>query len=325
MSGFSNSVVGGSGILKRKAIQSIIYVLGVSGWTINADGSSEFNNLTVRGSFFGLRFIINSNGVFIYSGTPALGNLVGSWAAAAGSDQFTNAYQKDFAVYVGTGYININSSGGLGGNTAVLFKPGLTTHVTLNPQTYAGSNNSGAVNEQEFLALTSGTANNNDDTQLQLISKSSDGVSPSVLNFLMGGSVLSQLFKTQWNIGVAISATLGTPTVPTVITTDSWHAITLDANWSTLAGQPVPAYRLGIENRVHLTGAAQFNVNINNTNLNGASPLPLGYRPSKAPFIAGAPGSAGINILTNGVIVAAQGSAATPFCNFCGSYPLDPI
>jgi hypothetical protein len=46
---FSNPVVGGEdGELIRPAIQSPNYVPGVSGWTINRDGSAEFNNVTIR-------------------------------------------------------------------------------------------------------------------------------------------------------------------------------------------------------------------------------------------------------------------------------------
>lgn len=46
---FSNPVVGGqNGELIRAAIRSPNYVPGVSGWTINRDGSAEFNNVTIR-------------------------------------------------------------------------------------------------------------------------------------------------------------------------------------------------------------------------------------------------------------------------------------
>lgn len=46
---FSNPVVGGeNGELIRRSIQSPDYVAGVSGWTINRDGSAEFNNVTIR-------------------------------------------------------------------------------------------------------------------------------------------------------------------------------------------------------------------------------------------------------------------------------------
>jgi hypothetical protein len=45
---FANSVVGGV-TLVRPAIQSPGYSTGATGWTINADGSAEFNNVTIRG------------------------------------------------------------------------------------------------------------------------------------------------------------------------------------------------------------------------------------------------------------------------------------
>lgn len=46
---FNNPVVGGeNGELIRAAIQSPNYVPNVSGWTINRDGSAEFNNVTIR-------------------------------------------------------------------------------------------------------------------------------------------------------------------------------------------------------------------------------------------------------------------------------------
>jgi len=47
--GFSNSVVGGI-TLVRPAIRSPNFVTGSTGWTINQDGSAEFNNAVIRGS-----------------------------------------------------------------------------------------------------------------------------------------------------------------------------------------------------------------------------------------------------------------------------------
>lgn len=46
---FRNSIVGGMGKLIRQMIQSPNYVAGSAGWSINRDGSAEFNNATVRG------------------------------------------------------------------------------------------------------------------------------------------------------------------------------------------------------------------------------------------------------------------------------------
>lgn len=48
---FSNGIVGGSDELVRDGIQSRGFVSGSTGWRIARDGSAEFNNVTVRGSF----------------------------------------------------------------------------------------------------------------------------------------------------------------------------------------------------------------------------------------------------------------------------------
>ena len=46
---FGNPILGGAGALVRQSIHSPDYVPGVSGWTINKDGSAEFNDVTLRG------------------------------------------------------------------------------------------------------------------------------------------------------------------------------------------------------------------------------------------------------------------------------------
>lgn len=95
----------GSTVLRRPAIQSPNYVAAVSGWTINADGSAEFNNLTIRGTFNGTDFIINSTGAFFYTGTPALGNLSVSLVPGNSPvpDPEGNTAEAGLAAYVTTG------------------------------------------------------------------------------------------------------------------------------------------------------------------------------------------------------------------------------
>jgi hypothetical protein len=62
--------------------------------------------------------IINPNGIFTYSGTPAAGNLIFSSAPAAGTDQFGNAYVEGAAAYVtiaGTTYaLEVGNQSGSG-------------------------------------------------------------------------------------------------------------------------------------------------------------------------------------------------------------------
>lgn len=64
-----------NGSLVLPSLHSPGFVHGVTGWSINKDDSAEFNNLTIRGTFIGTNWFINSSGEFFYTGTPAVGNL----------------------------------------------------------------------------------------------------------------------------------------------------------------------------------------------------------------------------------------------------------
>lgn len=88
----------GSTILRRPAIQSPNYVAGSAGWTINVDGSAEFNNLILRGTFTGTDFYLDGTGAFFYTSTPAAGNLAFSITPPGTSaDKFGNAVPNDGA------------------------------------------------------------------------------------------------------------------------------------------------------------------------------------------------------------------------------------
>lgn len=146
---FENPIVGGT-VLRIPAIQSPNFVTTVSGWTINIDGSAEFNNLTVRGTFQGADFILNNTGLFVYSGTPANGNLVASIAPSGGTDTFGNSFSAGITSYGGVFSSQVNSGllalsnaldtfslqtlaadvltlTSLNGNNTMLFTPTLTT------------------------------------------------------------------------------------------------------------------------------------------------------------------------------------------------------
>lgn len=94
----NDPVIGGV-ILRIPAIQSPNFVHGVSGWAIFQNGSAEFNNITLSGG--SLVIGAAGQGVFVYSGTPAFGNLIVSMASASGSDAFGNTYPTGFGVSVG--------------------------------------------------------------------------------------------------------------------------------------------------------------------------------------------------------------------------------
>lgn len=147
--GFIDPIVGGIS-LRIPAIRSPNYVPGVSGWTINIDGSAEFNNLTIRGEFFGTDFIIENKGIFFYSGPPANGNLVLSIAATAGTDDFGNTFPSGF---------NITESGkavvlGLtGGSPLLYFVTGLA--ATFNSAAIQGIIQGAGTGQYDWLQILS--------------------------------------------------------------------------------------------------------------------------------------------------------------------------
>jgi hypothetical protein len=148
-SGFSNPVFGGNTLI-RPAMRSPNYVAGVSGWSINRAGDAEFNDLTLRGEFVGTDYIINSAGIFLYSAAPALGNLVGSWTPAAGTDAFGNAYDVGLTLYSpGQGTINLSIDPGgamlaewldaVGGSQVGIAAGGGSAGISFAPPTSGGA------------------------------------------------------------------------------------------------------------------------------------------------------------------------------------------
>lgn len=111
---FSNPVMAGKQIV-RNAMQSLGFVVGVSGWQLQRNGDAQFNDVTITGTFAGIDWEINNDGAFFYAGTPAAGNLILSLAAAAGSDQFGNVYPELIGLFPagsGSGFgLKITDSG----------------------------------------------------------------------------------------------------------------------------------------------------------------------------------------------------------------------
>jgi hypothetical protein len=98
---FQVSLTQGYGSIVIPLIYSPNFVEGVSGWYIGKDGDAEFNNLVIRGIFYGLNYEVNSSGAFFYSGTPAFGNLVIALANSAGTDSFGNPYPSGVSTFNG--------------------------------------------------------------------------------------------------------------------------------------------------------------------------------------------------------------------------------
>lgn len=175
---FADPIAAGPGILVIPSLRSPNYVHDVSGWTINRDGSAEFNNLEIRGTFSGSDFILNSSGLFFYNGTPAAGNLTGSWASVAGTDTFGNAYPRGLEVTDGAGDgIHLDTNGQL-----VILGVGNSTAGFLDAQS-AGGSSSGP------LTFLSGASNADTVPQVLLLGESQDTTSPA--HILLAGFSLS--------------------------------------------------------------------------------------------------------------------------------------
>lgn len=67
MAGWGQDIAGGNGDLVVTSIQSPNFETGETGWQAAKDGSAEFNNLNIRGTFSGDDFILNRAGLFIYA------------------------------------------------------------------------------------------------------------------------------------------------------------------------------------------------------------------------------------------------------------------
>ena len=121
----------------------------------------------------------------------------------------------------------------------------------------------------------------------------------------------------------AVTATGGTAAAPTLITTDSWHVLPLAAGWTTLAGHPVPSYRLLPDGNVQLTGFAQHAA-FNGVVAINTGALPAAYLPATIQAIAGIGNEPGLIAITTGGVVETSGFAAGSVqATFNGTYPVN--
>lgn len=86
---FNNAIVGGGNKLIRDNIESSNYVAGVSGWSINRDGSAEFQDVMIRGEL----------DVPTMAGVESIQVSQPAWGSAATFVEFTNA-QWPYIQYV---------------------------------------------------------------------------------------------------------------------------------------------------------------------------------------------------------------------------------
>ncbi len=218
---FSNPLAAGLTLI-RQALRSPNYVAGVSGWTVNQDGSAEFNNLTIRGTFNGTDFVINSSGMFVYSGVPALGNLLVAIAPLAGADSFGNAYPAGLTSH---GLVNVQSANTGGALNIAMSVPTSTNPGTISIFETASGNGSIAI-------AVSG------DTSARLSVRASgkmqwgSGAAPADTFLQRLSAGVLQLLTTGLTIDGVLTATGGTAAAPSIVSTDTWHRAVLTGTWT---------------------------------------------------------------------------------------------
>lgn len=208
----------GLGNLAIPFLQSPNFISNVSGWQIDKNGNAQFNNLTIRGTFFGLDFIINNNGAFFYNGTPALGNLkISIVSNGGGTDSFGNVYLDNITAYnvavAGGGHAQLAANPSTGIPFLVLLPPGLTSNSG-PPQINAGAVNGGLVNEASQINVHSGFGTgpgSAGDAVLQLISEANDQSTNSIANVIAGQSQATKKDGNAYPIGHLLELGTGLP------------------------------------------------------------------------------------------------------------------
>ncbi len=104
-SGFDNPLTGGQGALIYPRIMSPGFTPGSSGWSIERDGSAEFNNVVVRGE--------------VYVQSPSTGSYVRIWNQVPGNSAVIEIRPDDSVgtvdapAYIATGTDSVFGQGGL--------------------------------------------------------------------------------------------------------------------------------------------------------------------------------------------------------------------
>ena len=255
-------------VTTEQLVANLIYAGIIDGTVVNA--------ATFNGSVFnGLQSVINKNGIFYYSGTPAFGNLYIAIASPFGTDQFGNGYPQGISIFGANGAVTTLENNGTA--AAVMMLAAGMAHNTVNAAVQAESGSPGGVNEQSVLFLSSGKESNLDDAEIELFSEAADASFQAMMKVLFNNSPVLTISKTEADI-----------TVPVVM--DQWTNMTLANGWKNNTGFGVARYRKVAcpPNSVEIIGALDGTAATNNAFFT----LPAGYRPASAQGFPIAPTSA---------------------------------
>src|SRR6201986_1760008 len=241
---FNNPIASGSGGLVLPSIHSPDYTTsgGVTGWSINRDGTATFNTL-------GGSVQITNQGIFFYVPTPGSGNLVASFSDVGGFDQYGHQFICGF-------FPNQHQAHITGDNSDT---------IVINPDGATGPEILFAEAGFPFFAHILGDRS----------------VSNQLIIDALGGSgtFLNIAMELIIGNGAMVSGGLDSVQPSTASTKERWHNPTLLNSWvQKVSPATLMQYRMlaSPSNCVQIKGDI-----INGTNSNSTSifQLPTGYRP----------------------------------------------
>jgi len=259
-----NPAFGGT-VLRIPAEQSPNFVHLISGWFIGQDGSAEFNDVTIRGGE-----VVNGSALY-YSPSEGAGNLVLSvnGNTANTTDSFGNVVLPGTTTYADVG------------GTFYAMQT-YSTNITL----YSATSQAGPYSSQGIIEMQSGQGLTIRDLSGNGLSIDTSG-GPIVIDPTGSAAITIEGALT---VTAPITATSGTAASPTVITTDTWHAMTLANSWANVAGFATARYRLTAANQVEIIGA----INAAAASAVTFFTLPAAYRPASQQPVAGAGANASV-------------------------------
>jgi hypothetical protein len=91
---FPSNAVGGETLLTPAIESPNFSIADQTGWAIMQNGDAYFFDITATGSVTANTVVISGSGdgLFVYSGVPAYGNLILAISNAAGTDAYGNQY-----------------------------------------------------------------------------------------------------------------------------------------------------------------------------------------------------------------------------------------
>lgn len=266
-----------SGALVLPSIRSPNFVTTVSGWSINNDGTAEFNSVSIRGST-----IIGSVSLWYDGPNPATANLIASVASSSGNDGHGHNYDQGIWVYDASGggttagLVPALTGGGLAslfigtGDAAELTASQFATRIAgagalrqLQSVIRAPRVTSEAPVAACSVVMGSPSVDLTLDPFIDTITTSNDGTRGTTFAQTPDGFTFS---------GGKITATAGSAASPSTVTTDVFHAITAINGWASTTLKSM----LKADRSVSVLGVIDSAAMTNTT----FGQLPVGSRPA---------------------------------------------